>query len=133
MLYSLDLRHFLILGPNSKWIQPVLTILSSYRKYRPIFAIWIVHFRRLQSFDYPLKFNSRQRFIYDKTTGKMIFKESIGEIIRLGDELVSIDDVSVNGKLASDCEEAVKKSLRLTAIPFGTGIGRFQSSWTMNQ
>ena len=49
----------------------------------------------------------------------MIFKESIGEIIRLGDELVSIDDVSVNGKLASDCEEAVKKSLRLTAIPFG--------------
>ena len=130
MLYSLDLRHFLILGPNSKWIQPVLTILSSYRKDRPIFAIWVVHFR---TFDCPLKFKSRQRFIYDKTTGKMIFKESIGEIIRLGDELVSIDDVSVNGKLASDCEEAVKKSLRLTAIPFGTGIGRFQSSWTMNQ
>ena len=40
----------------------------------------------------------------------MIFKESIGEIIRLGDELVSIDDVSVNGKLASDCEEAVKRA-----------------------
>ena len=89
-------------------------------KYRPIFAIWVVHFRRLQSFDCPLKFKSRQRFIYDKTTGKMIFKESIGEIIRLGDELVSRDDVSVNGKLASDCEEAVKKSLRLTAITFGT-------------
>ena len=72
-MYSPDLRHFLILGPNSKWIQPVLTILSSYRKDRPIFAIWVVHFR---TFDCPLKFKSRQRFIYDKSTGKMIFKES---------------------------------------------------------
>ena len=63
----------------------------------------------------------------------MIFKESIGEIIRLGDELVSIDDVTVNGKLASDCEVAVKKSTRITAIPFGTGIRRIKSpSMTLN-
>ena len=55
----------------------------------------------------------------------MVFKESIGESIRLGDELVSIDDVTVDGKLASDCEVAVKKSTRITAIPFGTGIRRF--------
>ena len=67
---------------------------------------------------------SLQRFIYDKSNGKIVFKESIGESIRLGDELVSIDDVTVDGKLASDCEIAVKKSTRITAIPFGTGIRR---------
>ena len=52
----------------------------------------------------------------------MVFKESVGESIRLGDELVRIDGVPVDGKLASDCEAAVKKSTRLTAIPFGTGF-----------
>ena len=57
----------------------------------------------------------------------MVFKESIGESIRLGDELVSIDDVTVEGKLASDCEVAVKKSTRITSIPFGTGIRRIKS------
>ena len=62
----------------------------------------------------------------------MIFKESLGESIRLGDELVSIDDVPVNGKLASDCEVAVKKSTKLTAIPFGTGILSQQSPLVMN-
>lgn len=54
----------------------------------------------------------------------MVFKESIGESIRLGDELVSIDDVTVDGKLASDCEVAVKKSTKITVLPFGTGIRR---------
>ena len=40
----------------------------------------------------------------------MVFKESVGESIRLGDEVVSIDGVPVDGKLATDCEAAVKKS-----------------------
>ena len=63
-----------------------------------------------------------KRFVYDKSSGKMVFKESVGESIRLGDEVVSIDGVPVDGKLATDCEAAVKKSTRLTAIPFGTGL-----------
>ena len=51
-----------------------------------------------------------KRFVYDKSSGKMVLKYSVGESIRLGDELVSIDGVSVDGKLATDCEAAVKKS-----------------------
>ena len=62
----------------------------------------------------------------------MVFKESVGESIRLGDELVSIDGVPVDGKLAADCEAAVKKSTRLTAIPFGTGLStHLRSFWIL--
>ena len=52
----------------------------------------------------------------------MVFKESVGESIRLGDELVNIDGVPVDGKLAADCEAAVKKSTRLSVTPFETGF-----------